>query len=212
MLSGVVISAAVEGIVDEAVIHRLVTQAGAIPGIIYGKNGKQDIRLKIQGYNGAAQRTPWIVLVDLDNDADCATILHATWLPDPAPFMCFRVAVRQVEAWLLADREQVASLFPNRACADPNLWPTRQWSAARTLTRSTMTQFANRPRPVSPALHCALQTPGEDGTEESFLKGHPELMPTLSSRDPNRWCDRIDGRLPPPLQSSEHRPRRSVSI
>lgn len=114
MLSDVVISAAVEGIVDEAVIHRLVKHAGAIPGIIYGKHGKQDIRLKIQGYNGAAQRTPWIVLVDLDNDADCAPILHATWLPHPAPFMCFRVAVRQVEAWLLADREQMASFLAVR--------------------------------------------------------------------------------------------------
>lgn len=114
MPSDVVISAAVEGIVDEAVICRLLTHAGAIPGIIYGKNGKQDIRLKIQGYNRAAQHTPWIVLVDLDNDADCAPILHATWLPDPARFMCFRIAVRQVEAWLLADREQIASFLAVR--------------------------------------------------------------------------------------------------
>ncbi len=29
-------------------------------------------------------------------------------MPDPAPYMCFRVAVREVEAWLLADREQIA--------------------------------------------------------------------------------------------------------
>jgi len=111
MPGGVIISAAVEGIVDEAVIRRLVTHAGAVSGSIYGKSGKQDIRLRIQGYNRAAHRTPWIVLVDLDNDAHCAPTLIETWLPDPVPLMCFRVAVRQVEAWLLADRERIASFL-----------------------------------------------------------------------------------------------------
>lgn len=114
MPGAAVISAAVEGIVDESVIRRLVSHAGATPGNIYGKNGKQEIHLRIQGYNNAAQRSPWIVLVDLDDDALCAPSLHETWLPDPAPLMCFRVAVRQVEAWLLADREQTASFLAVR--------------------------------------------------------------------------------------------------
>lgn len=118
----VVISATVEGIVDESVIRRLVAHAGAIPGKIYGKIGKQHIRQRIQGYNSAAQRFPWIVLVDLDNDAHCAPDLCAEWLPQSAPLMCFRVAVRQVEAWLLADREQIASFLAvarDRIPADP---------------------------------------------------------------------------------------------
>lgn len=46
----VVISAAVEGPVDESVIRRLITHVGATPGSFYGKNGKQDIRRRIQGY------------------------------------------------------------------------------------------------------------------------------------------------------------------
>jgi hypothetical protein len=48
------------------------------------------------------------VLVDLDHDADCAPILRDSWLPAPSRFMCFRVAVREVEAWLLADRQRIA--------------------------------------------------------------------------------------------------------
>ncbi|MEW6532885.1 MAG: hypothetical protein AB1473_18795 [Thermodesulfobacteriota bacterium] len=111
MSGAVVISGAVEGIVDESVVRRLVAHAGAIPGSIYGKNGKQHIRMRIQGYNNAAHRSPWIVVVDLDNEADCAPPLCSEWLPHPASFMCFRVAVRQVEAWLLADREQIASFL-----------------------------------------------------------------------------------------------------
>ena len=34
-----------------------------------------------------------------------------SWLPNPAAHMCFRIAVRAVEAWLLADRERIAQLL-----------------------------------------------------------------------------------------------------
>jgi len=107
----VVVSAAVEGIVDEAVVRRLIEHAGAIPGEVYGKNGKQSLRRRIRGYNNAARHTPWIIVVDLDQDADCAPPLRAEWLGDPAPFLCFRIAVREVEAWLLADRQSIASFL-----------------------------------------------------------------------------------------------------
>ena len=67
-----VIQAAVEGIVDEAVVRRLIAHAGGQVGPVYGKSGKPALRKKIRGYNNAAHFTPWVVLVDLDNDADCA--------------------------------------------------------------------------------------------------------------------------------------------
>lgn len=66
--------------------------------------------------------TPWIVLVDLDSDHDCAPPLRAAWLPHPAPQMCFRVAVRAVEAWLMADAERLAAFIGvarRRISADP---------------------------------------------------------------------------------------------
>lgn len=99
----VTISAAVEGDVDEAVVRKLIRQAGAEPGTVYGKNGKPALRARINGYNHAARRAPWLVLVDLDRDAECAPPLREDWLPHPAPRLCFRIAVRQVEAWLIAD-------------------------------------------------------------------------------------------------------------
>jgi hypothetical protein len=102
------ISAAVEGLVDETVLRRLIEQAGGVLGPVHGKNGKQYIRQRLGGFNRAAQFSPWVVLVDLDNDSDCAPPICATWLPDPAPGMCFRVAVREVEAWLFGDAERLA--------------------------------------------------------------------------------------------------------
>jgi hypothetical protein len=111
MPSGVAILSAVEGIVDEAVIRRLIRYSGGHPGEVYGRNGKNYLRRRIDGFNKAAVRSPWIVLVDLDNEAECAPPLCAAWLPDPAPLMSFRVAVREVEAWLLADRKGIAAFL-----------------------------------------------------------------------------------------------------
>jgi hypothetical protein len=118
----VVVSAAVEGIVDEAVVRKLIVHAGARPGTIYGKNGKAFLRKQINGYNNAARYSPWLVLVDLDRDAECAPPLRGEWIPDPAQHLCFRVAVREIEAWLMADAETLAlflSVARSRLAGDP---------------------------------------------------------------------------------------------
>jgi hypothetical protein len=123
-ITPIVISSAVEGIVDEAVVKRLIVEAGGEIGSIYGKRGKSLLKQRINGYNNAAHHHPWIVLVDLNREADCAPPLKAVWLPNPGPFMCFRIAVREIEAWLLADRERFASFFRVRLLdipADPEL-------------------------------------------------------------------------------------------
>ena len=102
------IDAAVEGVTDEAVVERLIDHAGGQLGTVYGRRGKDRLRKKISGYNNAAHHAPWFVLVDLDHEKDCAPALRAAWLPKPAPCLCFRVAVHEVEAWLLADSEALA--------------------------------------------------------------------------------------------------------
>jgi hypothetical protein len=111
MSDGTVIFAAVEGAVDEAVVRRLITSAEAVPGDVHGRQGKSFLRQRIAGYNNAARRLPWIVLVDLDHENDCAPPLRQAWVPRPAPLLCFRVAVREIEAWLLADAERLAGFL-----------------------------------------------------------------------------------------------------
>jgi hypothetical protein len=95
MANAVAISAAVEGIVDEAVVRTLILFSGAIPGPVYGKPGKTFLQHRVPGYNAAARHAPWIIVIDLDSDHDCAPPLRASWLPDPAPHLCFRIAVRE---------------------------------------------------------------------------------------------------------------------
>ena len=109
--SHVVFSAAVEGPTDEAVLRRVVEHLGATLGPVYGKTGKAALLRQLRSYNQAAQFQPWIVLIDLDRDAECAPPARSQWLPTPASYMCFRIAVREVEGWLLADRETLADFL-----------------------------------------------------------------------------------------------------
>jgi hypothetical protein len=117
------LSSVVEGPLDETVVRRLAKEAGLALGEVHGKNGKDRIRLQLRGYNHAARFTPWLVLVDLD-DEECAPGLRSLWLPEPAPWMCFRIAIRSVESWLLADVEGISeflSIDPARVPPVPEM-------------------------------------------------------------------------------------------
>lgn len=102
------VTVAVEGDVDASVVRRLLAGVGASEGPVHVAGGKENLLNGLAGYNNAATRTPWLVLIDLDRDADCVPPIRQQWMPVPAEHMCFRVAVRMVESWLLADRERFA--------------------------------------------------------------------------------------------------------
>jgi len=149
-----VVTAAVEGIIDEAVVRRLLVEVDAVPGVVYGKNGKPDLRRRIDGYNNAARHGPWLVLVDLNNDADCAPVLRRDWLPQPAAGLCFRVAVRQVEAWLMGDSETLArylGVARSRIPDDPERLPNAKAEMVDIARRSRMRAIREDmvPRPGS---------------------------------------------------------------
>jgi hypothetical protein len=136
----VVVCGAVEGLLDEAVLKRLIAHVGAVPGPMYGKRGKSPLLRQLRGYNRAARFTPWVVLVDLDQDEECAPPFRAARLTEPAPNMCFRIAVREVEAWLLADSERLAQFLAvprNAVPANPE---------ALLLPKDAMIQLAQRSR------------------------------------------------------------------
>jgi hypothetical protein len=104
-----VITLAVEGPVDVPVARRLLATVGLEAGPVYGKGGKTSLDQKLHGFNRAAAFSPWLVLRDLDHDEPCPGVLVARLLPRASARMCFRIAVRETEAWLLADRDQIAA-------------------------------------------------------------------------------------------------------
>lgn len=101
----------VEGASDETVARRLVGYVGLRVGRVYGKEGKGYLLRRLSNYNAAAQFQPWFAVVDLDNAPECAPVLVHTSLPQPACGMRFRVAVRAIESWLIADSEQMAEFL-----------------------------------------------------------------------------------------------------
>ena len=118
--SPIEVQVAVEGRLDEAVVRRLLLACGARPGMVRGKEGRGYVLTRVRGYNESARYGElWFVLVDLDRDG-CAPALVAEALPEPADGMCFRVAVREVEAWLLADRTGFARWAGVRASLIPD--------------------------------------------------------------------------------------------
>src|SRR5580658_9308992 len=112
-------SAAVEGVLDEAVLRRILVDLDLGLDRVFGQKGKTFLRERIAGFNHDARFRPWIVVVDLDRDAECAAALVADWLPQPAQLMCFRVAVRELESWLLADAEALAAFLGIRRALIP---------------------------------------------------------------------------------------------
>ena len=115
------VNIAVEGTVDQAVACRLIRHIGVQPGKVYVANGKERLRAKVSGYNQAATGQPWLVLVDLDR-CSCAVTLLQKWAPQPSQYLCLRVAVRMVEAWLLADTDHIADFLgvsANRIPSNP---------------------------------------------------------------------------------------------
>lgn len=153
-VGAVAVSGAVEGLLDEAVLRRLVEHVGATASSVYGKTGKQRLLQRLNGYNNAAQRGPWFVLVDLNGDDDCAPPFREKWLPTPAPYMCFRIAVREVEAWLFADPKRLAPFLGVRASALPNdpelvVEPKRTMVQVAAISRRRAIREDMVPRPES---------------------------------------------------------------
>ena len=134
----VVVSGAVEGDLDQAVLHRLVRYVGGELGQVHGMRGRQHLLIRLAGYNYAARYAHWTVLMDLDRDS-CAPELLQRHLPQPSPFMCCRIAVRSVESWLLADADRLAGhLAVSRAAVplDPDSLPSPKAAMVNVARRS----------------------------------------------------------------------------
>ena len=100
--------------VSEAVLHRLVGVHARELSVYSSRTtgGFGQMQKNILAFNNAAKGLPYIVLADLDNH-ECVPALVADWFGPHTqhPDLCFRVAVREVEAWLLADRDGMSDFL-----------------------------------------------------------------------------------------------------
>jgi hypothetical protein len=107
----VFITIAVEGPTDEAIARCLAGHVGLEVAAVYGRQGKPRLVKQLPAYCKAAAQAPWLILLDLDSEAECAPELLERICPQRPPKLCCRLAVRAAEAWLLADAERLAQFL-----------------------------------------------------------------------------------------------------
>ncbi|MDD9954827.1 MAG: hypothetical protein OXP68_01255 [Anaerolineaceae bacterium] len=103
-----------EGLVDLAVITRVLQSVSIHQNQIRRRTssgGKSRILQKLHGYNQAAKFADWLILLDLDQDDECAPGYLRSVLPAPSTGMMLRIPVREIETWLLADQEKMANFL-----------------------------------------------------------------------------------------------------
>ncbi|MCL6614398.1 MAG: DUF4276 family protein [Firmicutes bacterium] len=103
----------VEGWLDEMVARKAISFAGHQPGTVFGKHGLGYLKNKLSGFNElAAHSNPILALVDfMDTGLECPPQLVESWLPQCSPRFLLRVVVREIESWLLADREGISGFL-----------------------------------------------------------------------------------------------------
>lgn len=96
---------AVEDELSEWVARRALSArlVGYAVGAVFSQGGSGYLKKQARAFNNAAKRCPFLLLTDLDK-SPCPPQLIGDWLGRPKhPQFLLRVAVREVESWLLGD-------------------------------------------------------------------------------------------------------------
>jgi len=124
----------------EAVCERLAADLGIEVHMKLRKDGCGYLKSKLDSFMQMSLHYPVLVVTDLD-EKTCAPSLLRSWLNGRVlpPEMMLRVAVREVEAWLMADHEAFGDFigarinFDVESLADPK---ARLLSLARNANRN----------------------------------------------------------------------------
>ncbi|NBJ14717.1 MAG: hypothetical protein FNP40_03920 [Dehalobacter sp. 4CP] len=105
---GIDLFVATEDALSEAVAERLIEEEnqGLSIAVRLGGRGNTYLRERLPSFTSIAKTSPLLLLTDLDREVCPATLLHSWRGKKIFPSgLLFRVVVREIEAWLLADRK-----------------------------------------------------------------------------------------------------------
>ena len=96
-------------VLGEAILHHVDAHARVVSR---ATGGFGVIKASLSKYGQLSRQVPVLVVVDLDRAA-CPVALMEAWGVDGGRFpdLCFRIAVRECESWLMADPEAAARYF-----------------------------------------------------------------------------------------------------
>ena len=107
MLNSVIL--AVEDDLSEVISTKILKSFDIEVMAIVKNNGNGYLRKKSAELNRSARKLDIFLLTDLDSPRSCPLELIRSWVKGPLnPKFLFRVAVMEVESWLMADREGIA--------------------------------------------------------------------------------------------------------
>ncbi len=110
-MSEIYITLAVEDELSATISRKILSQSNLqfVVSNCLNKGGNGYLRSKINSFNKAAKGVPFYVLTDQDTHNNCPPSIIRDWFNhDPHSNLIFRVAVMEVEAWIMADREAFA--------------------------------------------------------------------------------------------------------
>ena len=113
---GFVEDAPLEALAQRLLAHRNQNVEGVIefkPGFPVDTKGVGNIKKKAPSYHNMAKKgLRVLVMIDLDT-TPCAPVLIENWFNtlDLPPALMFRVAVREAESWIMADRANLAKFL-----------------------------------------------------------------------------------------------------
>lgn len=120
MPTEILVNLAVEDELSEHVLRVSLAQTGRafLVGAVHGRQGYGYLKKMLPAFQSAARGSTYIVMTDLDN-SPCAPDLIEDWFGCPIgkyperrhPNLLFRIAVRESESWVMADREGFASFL-----------------------------------------------------------------------------------------------------
>ena len=107
------IAVATEDQLSEAIALRLISEVPTPHTVTFklGNRGNGYLRSRMGSWYQMAQQQVMVLLTDLDR-ANCLVEFRAQWLASAPPDnLLFRIAVREVECWVLADHVAMRTLI-----------------------------------------------------------------------------------------------------
>lgn len=166
------IAIATEDVLTEVVCEKVANELGLAVILRLRKGGSGYLKSRLGSFIEMARQYPVVVVTDLD-DKKCAPSLVEEWLVGRLTpnqfFLC--VAVREVESWIMADREVFGSFIGSSIDFDPELLPDPK---AKLLSLARRAPRAIRDELVSERSAVASQGVGYNTLLSEFVA--------------NKWC------------------------
>lgn len=103
---------AVEDRLSEAVGHKLLVYFDMEPTTTIGNRGSDYLKKRARDLNRTAKGFPVFLLTDQDSPKRCPIEIMKGWLRAPCnEGFIFRIAVMEIESWIMADRQAFASFI-----------------------------------------------------------------------------------------------------